>query len=78
MARIDQRPEDRDRQPLQLDSIVTCPECETDFDAVFTAAEGVYEREDLIDAPVQRVVCPKCGHAWDAEWEGWLAHEDAG
>lgn len=78
MARVDIAPEDRDKEPLRLEGILDCPECECAFDHVFTAADGVFEREDLIDAPTEEVECPACGHVWAATWEGWLSHEDAG
>lgn len=78
MARVDEDREERDQEPLKLESILTCEECDVDFDHVFTADEGIFEREDLVDAPVEEVTCPNCGLSWEAEWGGWLAHEDAG
>lgn len=80
MARIDVPKEDRDREPLQLSSLLDCPECQTTFEHVFTAPEGIFEREDLIDPPTAQVKCPNphCGEEWFAEWEGWTSHEDAG
>lgn len=78
MARVDIDPNERDKEPLQLESLLDCPECDTTFDYVFTAPDGVFEREDLVDAPTATVECPSCGHQWEATWEGWLSHEDAG
>lgn len=80
MARIDEDPDQRDKTPLQLEAILTCPNCLTDFDYVFQAPEGIYYKEDLVEAPTSVVRCPnpECGHEWTAEYEGWIAHEDAG
>lgn len=77
MARVDLDPEERDKHPLQLTNLLDCPACGTTFDHVFTAPEGVFDMEDLVDAPQETVTCP-CGHSWEAEYEGWLSHEDAG
>ena len=78
MARVDESRDERDRSPLLLSGIVDCPECDTPFEWVFQAPEGVYDKEDLTDAPVEEVECPECGHRWTEEWGGWVAHEDAG
>lgn len=78
MARIDQVPSERDQHSLQLDVLLDCPKCEETFDFVFQAPEDVYDLEDLIDAPEAVAECPKCGHKWKAQYEGWVAHEDAG
>ena len=78
MARADIPRGERDTAPLQLPNLVDCEECFATFDVVYIAQEGVYDMEDLVDAPVMEVQCPACGHTWEREWEGWLAHEDAG
>jgi len=78
MARVDEAREDRDKHPIQLPAMVDCPECDTVFAVVFTAQEGVFDLEDLIDAPVMVVTCPGCEYAWTQDYEGWIAHSDAG
>lgn len=78
MARIDENPDDRDRRPLQVAGFATCPECQADIEVVFTAPEGIFEVEDLSEAPKKVVHCTNCEHDFDAEWGGWVAHEDAG
>lgn len=78
MARVDTNPEDRDREPLVLSALVDCESCETTYDAYFHFPSGVYEREDIIDAPIETVTCPSCGHQQDEQWPGWTAHADAG
>jgi uncharacterized protein (UPF0212 family) len=78
VARIDELPDERDREPLRLVNIVTCPLCDTDFDQEFVAADGIFEREDLVDSPESDARCPACGHRWHVVWGGWSAHEDAG
>lgn len=78
MARADVPPEERDKHPLQLESIIDCEACDAPFDHVFTCPPGIFEAEDLVDAPAEDVTCPNCGHVQHAEWGGWLSHEDAG
>lgn len=78
MARIDEDPEDRDKAPLRLTGVFDCPECDVTFDHIFVAGEGVYDTEDLIEAPVGEVECPSCGCTWMGEFGGWVAHGDAG
>jgi uncharacterized Zn-finger protein len=78
MARIDEDPDTRDQAPLVLENMLDCPECDTTFDHAFTAPPGIFYKEDLVDAPREEVKCPNCGHKWEAEYEGWLSHEDAG
>lgn len=77
MARQDEDPALRDSAPIQIDNILECPQCSIEFDHTFTAPDGVFEREDLIEAPEEDVSCPACAHTWRATWEGWLAHDDA-
>lgn len=78
MARADTAPEDRDREPLKLPAMIDCEQCETTYDFVFVCEEGVYEPEDVVDAPSAETTCPNCGHAQQEQWEGWTAHQDAG
>ena len=78
LARVDENPDDRDRRPLQVVGFATCPDCEADIEVVFTAPDGIYEVEDLVEAPKQRVSCGNCPAEFEAEWGGWVAHEDAG
>lgn len=78
MARADQEPEDRDVTPLQLENVVDCENCGAMFDVVYTCDDGIFDLEDLKDAPEMVVTCPSCGNAWNRPWEGWLAHSDAG
>ena len=77
MGRHDLDPEDRDREPLQLAQILTCETCLIDFDHVFTAPEGIFDSEDIVDPIREEVTCPN-GHAHTYTYEGWLHHEDAG
>lgn len=77
MARQDMERAERDSHPLQLPAIVTCPECSVDTDVVFIAPDGVFDMEDLTEAP-QMTIKGYCGHNFLAEYEGWIAHEDAG
>lgn len=78
MARIDEDPEQRDKAPLVLENVVECPRCEAEFDGLFTAPEGIFEKEDLIEAPVAVLECPSCGLEAKFTYEGWISHEDAG
>lgn len=78
MTRVDQEPEDRDVIPLQLPNVVDCEECGAMFDVVYTNPDGVFDLEDMVDAPEMDVTCPECGHTWRRPYEGWLAHSDAG
>jgi hypothetical protein len=78
MGRKDLEPEDRDRDPLTLVSVVECPVCACEFELVFEAPEGVYEVEDLTDPPVSRGPCPACGDDGPWVYDGWTVHEDAG
>lgn len=66
-----------DLQPLQISAIVTCDDCDTDFDHVFTF-HGVYDKEMLGDADEHEeyVTCPN-GHRFPAVYEGWTATTDA-
>jgi len=63
---------------LILSCMFDCEECDTTFDHVFKAPEGVHEVEDLVEAPEEEVTCPGCGDVQVREWQGWMAHEDAG
>jgi hypothetical protein len=78
MSRKDLEPEERDLVPLQVESIITCPRCSTEFEAVFQAPDGVFELEDLEDPIEQRFSCPNCGLEWVAIYDGWIVHGDAG
>lgn len=78
MVRQDVAPEDRDQQPLQLSAVLDCPDCGTTFEVIFMAPDGVFDAEDLVDAPTSEVECPSCGECWTAEYPGWCLHEDAG
>lgn len=78
MARADLPPGQRDR-PLQLEQLVDCPECGATFDHVFTCPPNIIDKEDLVEAPIEVVVCPndRCGHRFTAEYEGWTIHDEA-
>jgi hypothetical protein len=78
MGRKDLEPEDRDLVPLQVEAIVTCKYCGTDFEVVFQALEGVYEVEDLEDPISQIEKCPACNTTQVATYDGWIVHGDAG
>lgn len=78
MTRVDQDPEDRDVTPLQLPNVVDCEDCGCMFDVVYTCPDGVFDLEDMVDAPEMDVTCPECGKVWNRPYEGWLAHSDAG
>jgi transcription elongation factor Elf1 len=78
VARVDVDPEDRDQEPLVLEAIVACPRCGFETDAVFNSDPGVYELEDLTDAPEAAVNCSECGQSYIATYPGWTIHEDAG
>jgi hypothetical protein len=78
LARVDEAPEDRDQTPLHLAQIVECPLCETEFEHLFTADDGVFELEDLVDQPEEEVQCPACEGLFIAIYEGWTIHGEAG
>lgn len=78
MGRKDLEPEERDLIPLQVESIVTCQFCDTDFEVVFQAPEGVYEVEDLEDPITQAEKCPACNQEQVVTYDGWIVHGDAG
>jgi hypothetical protein len=63
---------------LQVESIATCRFCDTDFEVVFQAPEGVYEVEDLEDPISQIEKCPACGKTQAVTYDGWIVHGDAG
>lgn len=77
MARIDENPEDRDQEPLRLDQMEECPSCEVLQDVVFQAPAGVFELEDLTEAPEALVTCVSCQYVWKALYSGWTIHEEA-
>lgn len=77
MAKADRGPEEQDR-PLVLSSFVECPRCELLQEVDFVAPEGVTETQDLVEALSMPVQCPGCSKRFQAIWEGWSAHEDAG
>ena len=78
MARVDVDPEDRDRGSLLLAQLLTCPACEVVFDHVFTAPAGVIDEQDLVESVVESLRCPSCDCPFEARYDGWIAHEDAG
>lgn len=79
MARVDQAPEDRDKERLTREQTLDCPQCGAMFDEIYEAPPGVYEVEDLDDEmPGKESTCPGCGYVWETEYEGWRAHHDAG
>ena len=78
MGRKDLEPEERDLIPLEVESIVTCQFCFTDFQVVFQAPEGVYETEDLEDPITQTEKCPVCDREQVLTYDGWIVHGDAG
>lgn len=78
MARVDEHPDERDREPLTLLNTIDCEECGAFFDVVYVCPDGVFDTEDLIEAPVMDVTCPGCQHTWSREYEGWVTHGDAG
>ena len=78
MGRKDLDPEDRDQEPLIRESIVECPSCQTEFEVVFQAPDGIFETEDLEDPIEQQVECPECSTSFIAKFEGWVVHGDAG
>lgn len=75
--RYDLDPEDRDKTSLKLPAVLDCPECNVPQDHVFDAGEGVYDMEDLEEAPEELVTCVSCGHTWLASYEGWTIHTEA-
>lgn len=76
MARQDLTPEDRD-QPLRLESLVDCVFCGVTFDVLFIAPDGVFDLEDLDEAPTADVCCPSCNEKQIAEYTGWTIHNEA-
>ena len=77
MGRHDLDPDERDQEPFQVAQILTCVVCMTDFDHVFTAPDGIFEAEDIVDPIKEQVTCPN-GHVRTYMYSGWLHHEDAG
>lgn len=77
MARIDEEPEDRDQAPLRLSQLVDCGLCGTTQDVLFEAPEGVYDLEELEEAPETTHTCVSCGHAAEVTYSGWTIHTEA-
>jgi len=76
MARVDLPPDERDSVPLILENLVDCDVCDTTFDVVYVAPDGVFDMEDLTTPPSQEVECPNCGEKWERAWEGYYQHQD--
>lgn len=68
--------------PFIDEKILTCPKCDTDFMHPFEFPNRVESRQDITDDDVEpeHVQCPRpaCGYEFEAEWEGWSSHDDAG
>lgn len=78
MARIDEEPDERDQAPLVLSELQDCPECGTTQDVDYVCPEGIYELEDVVEAPSTTTTCVHCAHEWQSEYSGWTVHQDAG
>lgn len=61
---------------LQFTALVTCPECDTDFEG-FWRDDSITE-EDMTETPVAAQRCPECGYTEDLEWPGWMHRSEAG
>lgn len=77
MARVDEAPEDRDQAPLRLSQLVDCPECQTMQEVEFVAPEGVYELDELTEAPETTTRCVNCDVEWVVTYSGWTINEEA-
>lgn len=77
MARVDEDPEERDQEPLRLSQIVECAMCETMQEVEFVAPEGVYDLEELTEAPETTHTCVSCGYEAEVTYSGWTVHEEA-
>lgn len=65
---------------LSLTQIITCPKCDQDFEGAFNFPDRVEVVQDITDDDItpQDTICPKCGHLFQTQFEGWHAHDDAG
>jgi ferredoxin-like protein FixX len=77
MARVDEDPEDRDQEPLRLSQLVDCAMCKTTQEVEFVAPEGVYEAEDLTEAPETTHTCVNCGYEAEVTYAGWTNTQEA-
>lgn len=77
MARVDEAPEERDQQLLRLSQLEECPTCRTLQQVEFEAQPGVYELEELVEAPETTAECEHCHTEWDVTYSGWTTNEEA-
>lgn len=61
-----------DDNVLTFSQIVTCPECDYDFDQIFTAIGQ--DVEQLQDPPEAECKCTECDHEWTETFGGWLQY----
>lgn len=77
MARRDLDRDERDAAPLVLSQLWDCTKCYATQDVFFTAPDGVFEAEDMLEPPTTTVTCPKCGFTEDAEYTGWSVNDES-
>lgn len=77
MARVDEDPEERDQEPLQLSQLVDCGMCGVAQEVFFRCDEGVYTLEDMIDQPETTHTCVSCGYESEVTFSGWVINEEA-
>jgi hypothetical protein len=76
MSRRDLDPEDRDKASLVLSQLHDCV-CGETFEVDFTAPDGVFEAEDMLEPPITSVVCPACGRAQAVSYSGWSVNDES-
>jgi hypothetical protein len=51
--------------------------CKTTQEVEFVAPEGVYEAEDLTEAPETTHTCVNCGYEAEVTYAGWTNTQEA-
>lgn len=61
---------------LEFTARVECPECETEFEAVWL--DDSITAEDMTEPPEGDFTCPGCGHIHHQVYPGWMFRSEAG
>lgn len=74
MPRVSDTAEDSEDQYIYYTCIVTCEECDMDYDASFS--ERAMDPEQVTDPPEGDQTCPDCGHVQHEVCSGWFNYGD--